>query len=231
MPTKKTQIKLAVVDDHRLFRKGLISLINLVDEENYLVLYEAEHGKDLINKIDKKALPDIVIMDIDMREMDGFETVAWLQEHYPEIRILVVSMIEKEEAIVRMLRLGVKGYLSKDIEPEDIHAALKAIVNKGYYYTDFITGKLIHSIQNEHKRDIEGTNSSASDDIWHKLTQREREFIKLACSELTYQEIAAKMFLSPKTVDNYRESLFEKFKVKNRVGLVLYALRNDLVKL
>src|SRR6266536_5097208 len=102
MSFKRTQIKLAIVDDHNLFRKGLITLINLADKNNYIVVFEAENGKDLMTKLDKKVLPDIILMDIDMPDMDGFETVLWLQEHYPSISILVVSMIEKEEAIVRM---------------------------------------------------------------------------------------------------------------------------------
>jgi two-component system invasion response regulator UvrY len=230
MPNRKPQIKLAIVDDHKLFRKGLVSLINIIETENYHILFEAENGKDFIQQMNKKILPDIIVMDIDMPDMDGFETVAWLQDHYPEIPVLVVSMIEKEEAIVRMLKLGVKGYLSKDIEPEDINAALVAIADKGYYYTDFITGKLIHSIRKENENNRQ-ESGAISNKVWRQLTEREREFVKLACSELTYNEIAGKMCLSPKTIDGYRESVFEKFNTKNRIGMVLYAIKNDLVKI
>ena len=100
MPTRSQQIKLAIVDDHKLFRKGLITLIGMAYKNNYLILFEAGSGKEMMSKLDKKALPDIILMDIDMPDMDGFETVAWLQQHYPQIAVLVVSMIEKEEAIV-----------------------------------------------------------------------------------------------------------------------------------
>ncbi|MEQ9412819.1 MAG: response regulator transcription factor, partial [Cyclobacteriaceae bacterium] len=109
-------IKLAVIDDHKLFRKGLISLIEMVSQD-YSILFEADNGRDLQLKIDKSNPPDIVLMDVNMPSMDGIESVQWLKEHYPEVKVLVVSMIEKEEVIVKMLKLGVKGYLCKDVEP------------------------------------------------------------------------------------------------------------------
>jgi two-component system, NarL family, invasion response regulator UvrY len=231
MPYVQPRIKLAIVDDHKLFRKGLIELINLKDKDRYLILFEAENGNDLIARLDKKALPDIVLLDINMPAMSGFETVAWLQDHYPHIHILVVSMIEKEEAIIRMLKLGVKGYLSKDIEPNDLHEALRAIMAKGYYYTDFITGKLIHSLRNGTPEATEDGQPILNLEIYKQLNERHREFIKRACSELTYTEIAGQMNLSVKTIDGYRDEVFEKFGIKNRVGLVLFALKNGLASL
>ena len=133
-------------------------------------------------------------------------------------------MIEKEETIVRMLKLGVKGYLCKDVEPKELGEALTAIANKGYYYTDFITGKLVHSLQHNHseKQNLEGIEL---------INDQEKEFLQLACSELTYAEIADQMCLSPKTIDGYRNSVFEKLQVKTRVGLVLFAIRNRLFTL
>jgi len=230
MSYRKPPIKIGLVDDHNLFRKGLITLIKLADKENYLVVLEAESGKDMMKKIDKKALPDILILDIDMPDMDGFEAMAWLKIHYPQIAVLVISMVTTEEAIVRMLRLGVKGYLSKDIEVEDIHQALQAISSKGYYYTDFVTGKLIDSLQSDHSEKNE--NDAMSENIvWKKLNENERKFIKLACSDLTYEKIAEKMFLSPKTVDGYRSGIFNRFNIKNRPGLILFALKNQLFKI
>ena len=133
-------------------------------------------------------------------------------------------MIEKEETIVRMLKLGVKGYLCKDVEPEELGEALIAVANKGFYYTDFITGKLVHSLQHDHAAPQEQI------DIDH-INNQESEFLQLACSEMTYVQIADKMSLSPKTIDGYRNSLFEKFSVKSRVGLVLFAIKNRIVSL
>jgi DNA-binding NarL/FixJ family response regulator len=136
-------------------------------------------------------------------------------------------MVTTEEAIVRMLRLGVKGYLSKDIEVEDIHQALQAISSKGFYYTDFITGKLIDSLQNDYSEKNEDDEMSQNI-VWKKLNESERKFIKLACSDMTYEQIAEKMFLSPKTVDGYRSAIFNRFGIKNRPGLILFALKNQL---
>ena len=225
------QIKVAVVDDHVLFRKGLVNLIREIDGKLYHLLFEADNGKDCISKLDRKALPDILLMDISMPEMDGFETVSWLQNHYPEINIVIISMYDMESYIVRMLKLGVKGYLTKRIEPEDLSAALRSVSKKGYYYTEFITGKLIHSLKSNEGQQRDGHTGAARSDIDGLLTERERDFIKLACSEMTYDQIALQMNLSPKTIDNYREAVFKKMNVKNRVGLVLFAVKNHLFEL
>lgn len=218
-----SSINIAIVDDHKLFRKGLISLIEMVNK-NCVILFEADNGLDLQSKIDTTNLPDIVLMDVNMPGMDGFSSVQWLKENYPAIKVLVVSMIEKEETIVRMLKLGVKGYLCKDVEPKELGEALIAVANKGFYYTDFITGKLVHSLQNDHATPREQISMN-------HINNQESEFLQLACSEMTYVQIADKMSLSPKTIDGYRNSLFEKFSVKSRVGLVLFAIKNRIVSL
>jgi len=215
-------IKLALVDDHKLFRKGLISLIEMVCND-CTILFEADSGIDLQKKLDKDNLPDIILMDVNMPGMDGFASVEWLRIHYPNVKVLVVSMIEKEETIVRMLKLGVKGYLCKDVEPKELAEALHSIANKGFYFTDFITGKLVHSLQSENVNAVNPTD-------FDQMNDRERQFLQFACSEMTYHEIADKMFLSPKTIDGYRNALFEKLHVKSRVGLVMFAIKNRMVK-
>ena len=222
------KINLAFVDDHNPFRKGLIKLVNLGDTESkYNILFEAENGNDLIEKLDKKNLPDIVLTDIEMPDMDGYEAVDWLRKHYPDVSILVISMFESEEAIIRMLRLGVKGYLSKGIEVADMHMALEAISNKGFYYSDFVSETMANSIENKNERQYKGSTGA----IWDEISENEKMFLKLSCTELKYSEIAEKMILSPKTIDGYREALFKKFNVKNRVGLAMFAVKNGLVKL
>lgn len=219
MDKAQQKIAIALVDDHRLFRKGLLGLIEMVDDQ-VDVLFEADNGLDMQKKLQSDNLPDIILMDINMPEMDGFESVGWLNRNYPKIKVLVVSMVENEDSIIRMLKLKVKGYLSKDVEPAELGAALKAIMSKGFYYTDFITGKLVHTLQNEQEKEMLVT-----------LNEKEKKFIQLACSELTYNDIAAEMFVSPKTIDGYRNNLFEKLLVKSRVGLALYAVKHGLVKL
>jgi len=199
-----------------------MSLIDLIDDD-YEILFEADNGLDLQTKIDAENPPDIFLMDVNMPDMDGFATVNWLREHFPLAKVLVVSMIENEEIIVKMLKLGVKGYLCKDVEPQTLGDALRAIKNKGFYYTDYITGKLVHSLQ------FPESNDSSQSTV--QISEKERTFLNLACSEMTYNEIASKMFLSPKTIDGYRNSLFEKLEVKSRVGLVLFAIKNGYVDL
>lgn len=219
MSTTNDSISIALVDDHTLFRKGLAGLVQIADE-NIRIIFEADNGIDMQKKINDKQQPDIILMDINMPEMDGFESVKWLNKNYPQIKVLVVSMVENEDSIIRMLKLKVKGYLSKDVEPQELRNALHSIMSRGYYYTDFITGKLVHTLQSEDEKEA-----------FHNLSDKERRFIQLACSEFTYNEIAKEMFVSVKTVEGYRDQLFNKLELKSRVGLALYAVKHGLVKL
>lgn len=218
-----SKFELALVDDHRLFRKGLLSLLEEIGHP-VNVIFEADNGLDMQKKIKADNLPEIILMDINMPHMDGFQSVIWLKANFPQIKVLVVSMVESEESIMKMLKLGVKGYLSKDVEPAELRNALLAITNKGFYYTDYITGKLLHTLQNEdaHLADAEIINS---------LNEKEKRFVQLACSDNTYVEIAGQMFVSPKTIDNWRESVFDKLNIKSRVGLALFAAKTGLIKL
>lgn len=225
----KNTVSLGIVDDHNLFRKGLIKLINLGDtEKKYTILFEAESGVDLKEKLNKDELPDILLMDIDMPDMDGYETVEWMQRLYPDVNVLVISMFETEEAVLRMLRLKVKGYLSKDIEVEDMHMALESIMHNGYYYSSFASDIIAQSFPGA---DVDASKMNIDPQPKNFLSQKERDFLQFVCSEMTYQQIADKLFLSPKTIDGYRESLFQKCGVKSRVALALYAVKNGIVKL
>lgn len=215
------KVKLAVVDDHKLFRDGLTELINGFNE--YAVMIEADNGLDFLKQIKTKGVPEIVLLDINMKEMDGFETAAWLKENHPDVKILVLSMYENENAVIRMIKAGAKGYVLKDITKKELEQALSSLVNKGYYYTDMITGKLIHILSGSD--DNKGGN--AAKDV-SSLNAKEMEFLKLACTELTYKEIAEKMCLSVHTIDGYRDTLFEKLGIKSRVGLAIYAIKNKI---
>jgi len=216
------KIKLAIVDDHKLFRDGLAELISGFSE--YKVIIEADNGADFIRQLDGKDVPDIILLDINMKEMDGFETAEWLKENHPEIKILVLSMYENENAIIRMLKSGARGYVLKDIRKKELEQALSSLVSKGYYYTDLITGKLIHVINS-----LDEVKPGQSLKDLASITQREIEFLKLACTELTYKDIAEKMHLSVHTIDGYRDALFEKLNVKSRIGLAVYAIKNKIV--
>jgi two-component system, NarL family, invasion response regulator UvrY len=216
------KIKVALADDHVLLRNGLAGLVNSFD--NYTVIFEADNGKEFQQKIDAGNLPQLVLMDINMPEMDGYETTLWLKRNYPDIKVLALSMYDNENAIIRMLRNGARGYLLKDTEPKEFKQALDAIMQKGFYYSELVTGKLIHAVNS-----ITDDGNELASSV--KLSDREIEFLKLICTEMTYKEIAEKMFLSPRTIDGYRDALFEKLNIKTRTGLVIFAIKNNLVQL
>lgn len=212
---------IVLVDDHSLLRMGLASM---VESQGYTVLFEADNGKEFLEKLDKNNLPHIVLMDINMPEMDGFETTQWLKQNHPEVQVLALSMYDNETSIIRMLKCGAKGYILKDSEPAELKMAIEDILTKGFYYSDLVSGKLIHAIN---KLDDETDNLKNL----VPLNDRETTFLKYTCTELTYKEIADKMFVSPRTIDGYRDALFEKLKLKTRVGLVMYAIKNGIVNI
>lgn len=214
-------VKVVLADDHILLRNGLAGLINGFD--GYTVLFEANNGQDLMKTLDANNLPDLVLLDINMPVKDGFETALWLKQNHPDIKVLALSMYDNEPSIIKMLRNGAKGYLLKDTAPKEFKTALDAVMSKGFYYSEMVTGKLIHAVNNMDEPQQQKNSFS-------KLNEKETEFLKLACTEMTYKEIADKMFLSPRTIDGYRDALFEKLNVKTRVGLVMYAIKTGLVQ-
>jgi DNA-binding NarL/FixJ family response regulator len=216
---KTDKIKIALVDDHALLRSGLAELVRNL---GYEVLFEADNGLGFQKKIKKDNPPDLVMLDINMPEMDGFATAQWIKMNYPLIKVMALSMYDNENSIIRMFKAGAKGYILKDSEPAELKAALDSVLTKGYYYSELVTGKLIHSI-NKLDEDADVRNLV-------QLSSREIEFLKYACTEMTYKEIADKMCLSPRTIDGYRDDLFEKLNLKTRVGLVMYAIKNGIVQ-
>jgi two-component system, NarL family, invasion response regulator UvrY len=211
---------IALADDHILLRNGLAALVK---NQGHHVLFEADNGIDFINKIAiENTLPDIVLMDINMPEMDGYKTTQWLKEKHTTVQVLALSMYDNENSIIRMLRCGARGYILKDSEPIELKNAIEAILNKGFYYSDLVNGKLLHAINH-----LEDTGAQSK--LVGGLTDRETSFLKYSCTELTYKEIADKMYVSPRTIDGYRDALFEKLQIKTRVGLAMYAIKVKLV--
>jgi len=213
------KIKITVVDDHQLFRRGLIGLVKSLND-SIDVIFEAENGQDLIDKLKKHEEPHLILLDISMPVMNGFETAEYLQKNYPDIKFLVLSMNEDEESLVKMLNYGAKGFVGKDIEPNELLLAISKILHGGFYYSDQMTEHLINSLQPKQK-----------DDLIDSLTDRELEFLKYACSEKTYKEIADEMCVSPKTVEGYRDAVYSKLNLKSRVGMCMFAIKAGIIKL
>ena len=213
---------IAVVDDHTLFRKGLISLINVFP--NFEVILEASSGKDFIERLNPEQLPEIVLMDISMPEMDGYATCEWLKSHYPAIKVLALSTMDAETAIIKMIRSGAKGYIVKDADLSELKLAFSELLSIGFFYNELVSRKVIHSIS----RIVEDNDAVTA---LQKLSDNELTFLRLSCSEKTYQEIANEMFKSEKTIDGYRAELFKKLNVSSRVGMVMYAIKNGIVQL
>jgi two-component system, NarL family, invasion response regulator UvrY len=218
MAASSKKVQVGIVDDHNLLRKALGKLISSF--ENYSVLFEGDSGKELKTKITQHVIPDIILLDVNMPDMDGYETVRWLNKNYPQVKVLALSMFSDETTIIRMLRLGAKGYILKNIEPEELKEALDSIMKKDFYLSEYISGKIISGLH----KDL------GNPDEQIPLSDKEKEFLRLVCSELTYKDIADKMYISHRTVDNYRNVLFEKLKVRSRVGLVMYAIKNGIAE-
>lgn len=211
-----------LVDDHTLLRSGLASVINSFS--GYKVLFEANNGRHFTELLNPGNLPNIVLLDVTMPEMNGFETAAWITAHYPQIKILALSMLNDERSIIKMLRSGAKGYILKDAELHELKKALDSVVTRGIYINDLLYNNILHTMNGT------GPDETELQKVI-ELTEREKEFLRWLCTDKSYKEIATAMYLSPRTIDGYRDALFEKLKVASRVGLVIFAIRSEIVKL
>jgi len=221
MTPQETKIRIALVDDHILLRDALASAIDAF--EDCKVTIRASHGKELISEMESSLLPQLVILDINMPQMAGYETAQWLRTKYPDVPTLVLTMYDSDFMMIRLLQLGIRGFLKKDIRPSELHHAIKSTMQTGYYYSGATTVKLVKLFQ---KGDA---NTPFPNSV--TLTEIEIEFLKLASTEMTYKEISAALEVSPRTVDNYRDSLFVKLNVKSRIGLVLFAIQNGIIRI
>ena len=193
----ETKIKIAIVDDHKLVSRALENMIST--NPDFDVVMTCLNGDEFLTELsDSKVRPDVVLMDL---------------------KVIALTMEDNESTIIKMLNAGAKGYLLKDMSPENLFQAIHIVHEKGIFYTDLVTQSLLR-VKSETKTEKF---------LMETLNVRELEFIKLACSELTYREIADKMFVSPRTIDGYRDSIFTKINVKTRVGIVLFAIRNELL--
>lgn len=213
------QIKVAVVDDHLIFRLTLGSLIDTF--ENCKVIHLSESGKGLTKAILSGVIPDIVILDVNMPEMDGNETALWLNKHYPKINVLMLTMFSSDLSLIRLIQYGVKGFLRKDVHPKELKFAINSIMKTGFYYSPNTTGRVVNFFH----RDEDGVTKLEKS----MLSEEEITFMKLVCSDMTYKEIAAQMGLTHRSVDTIRDHLFDRLDVRSRVGLVMIAIKHGIV--
>jgi DNA-binding NarL/FixJ family response regulator len=215
---QQKKIHIALVDDHTLFRNGIANLLS--EFSDIKVVFEAANGKEMQQLLPTKNNVDVILMDINMPIMDGYTSTAWVKQNYPVINILALSMFDEDTAVIKMLKAGAGGYVLKESKPAELYRAINEIKENGIYLNEMVSGKMLRSLQIQ---DIQPVSA-------FYLTEREKEFIKLCVSELTYKEIAVQMNIATRSADNYRETLFDKLAIKSRVGLVLFAIKNKLVE-
>lgn len=212
------EFSVIVVDDHTLLSQAIQAMVNTFDQ--FKVLYTCKNGQEVIDRFTASPanIPDVVLMDINMPIMNGIEVTEWITKNHSAVNVMALSVEDDDITVLKMLKAGAVGYLLKDTEKFVLEKALIEVVENGFYHTKNVTNLLMKSISGKLENDI-------------SFKERELEFMKLSCTELTYKEIADRMNLSPKTIDGYRDALFTKLNVKNRVGLVMYTIKNKIYTL
>lgn len=215
----------ALVDDHHLMRTGLATTVNSLG--GYRVTLEAGHGGELVEALERSgaAEPAIAIVDLNMPVMDGYATIAWLREHRPNVLPLVLTFDATDDAMVKAVRAGARGFLLKNTRPEVFKNALDSLMLTGYHYSDTLHATV------QRNPDMKTREEREREKTIGQITPREMEFLLLVCdeAEFTYEQIADKMGVHRRTVDNFRIALFDKFAIKSKTGLVLFALRWGLL--
>jgi DNA-binding NarL/FixJ family response regulator len=226
-----SSIKYIITDDHKIFRHGLKYALS--DDTQLQYVGEAENGKELLELL-KTTMPDVVLLDLKMPEMDGIEAVKQIRPLYPDVRILMLTSHDDEQFILHLIELGANGYLIKNAEPSEIKKAIHFVYNQGYYFNDLMNNamlKKLSSVSNPEKSQTYPDKTPADKIITLvKLNDRETEVLKGICNELTTAQIAEQLYLSPRTIEGIRTTLIDKLGVKNVAGLVVYAIKNGIVE-
>jgi len=212
-------IQLGIVDDHTLFREGIKAL--LYDVEHIELVLEANSGKDLMEKL-KFSVPDLILLDLDMDDMNGIEATQQLSLEFPDLKIIILTMHKEDRMIAYMMEIGAHGYLLKDTTKTELKDAIEKVYNQGFYFTPRISSAMLQGLKDKAKAKPQLGNN-------FDLTKREKEVLQLIANELTTAEIAEKMFLSERTIEGYRKNLLDKMGVKNAAGLVLKAIKEGLL--
>lgn len=209
-----------LVDDHVIVRNGLKELIEKLGP--FSVVNEFDGGSALLAAMPFKVLPDLIILDLNMPDMNGEAVMNVLNERQVNIPVLILTLNAEQATIVKLFRQGVRGYLQKNCSAQVLKQAIEEIFRCGYYHNEFLVLSL--------KEQNHPTKKTEQELVLEQLTAREKEFLRLVCheKEYTYEQIADQMKLQHRTIDGYRESLFEKFGIKSKTGLVLFVLKHNL---
>jgi DNA-binding NarL/FixJ family response regulator len=216
---EKSLIKIAVVDDHTLFRQGLVQLLSLFPDLQ--VVIQASNGEKFLQELEKATeLPDICLLDVNMPGLNGFKTMSIIAEKWKDLKVLAVSMHDNEYATIRMLRNGARGYILKTADPDELHNAITAVYEKGYYLTEDISGRFMKHLHND------------PDDIpLLELTDKEIEYLNYLACDLGIKEIAEKMEMKTRTLEKHIEILSKKLQIKTRIGMVMFAIKSGIVSI
>ena len=216
-------IKIIVVDDEILFRKGICFLLGR--ETNIEIIFEASNGDELISFLqnNKNNHPDIIIMDLKMPVINGVEATKIIRKEFPELKIIALTSYDSKSFVANMIDVGAVSYLIKNTTPQELLTTIKEVASKGFYYTDYVL-KIIQS-------DVLTNKKTKSNFDSKFLSPREIEVLKLICIQKSTVEIAAQLFISPRTVEGHRNNLLLKTASRNIAGLVVYAVQNELMLL
>jgi len=212
-------IKVAIADDHQIFRKGVI--LSMRHYTNIKFVMEADNGEELLEKI-PEFQPDVVLCDLKMPKKDGIDATKQITKSFPGVRVIILTMYEDERFVGHLMDCGAAGYLLKSTDSSEIKKAITDVMRTGFYLNPFVNKVLIKKNYSKQK-----FNPTLTSEV--VLSDREKEVLTLVCMEFTAQEISQKMDISPRTVEAIKDRLMERFGVKNSVGLVFYAMKNQLI--
>ena len=220
---EQEKVTIAIADDHTIFRQGLAFIISKI--KNFEVIIEAQDGMDLLQKLeDSPEKPDVILMDLKMPKLDGMETTAKVKDYYPEIKVIILTMMQQEDFILHMFDLGVNGYLVKNTSATELKEAIISVVDKDHYFNDHVSEIMLKGLKRKRVQ-----KPSLSNKV--QLTPREQEVLELICQEYTTTEIADKIFVSHRTVETYRKNLLEKIEAKNTAGLIVRSIKTGIISL
>ena len=214
-----SKIQIAVVDDHSLFRKGMISILQQVPD--FEVVMDATNGQEFLDKLPAQAI-DVVLMDLQMPILDGIKTTEIIRAKHPDVRVLILSMHDEDQFVLHLMEIGANGYLLKDTDPEEVEKAIRKVYETDIYFSDFVSKIMLRKMNRKTQQENKIFNYKTD------LSERELQVLKHICEGLTTAEIGELVSLSPRTVEGHRLRMMEKLGLKNTAGLVAFAIRNNL---